>query len=185
MPAAPNVFGLRIALMEHRPEIWRRVLVPGSIRLDKLHMVIQETMGWTDSHLHQFRVGAATYGVPLEDWEDDEQPESESEYTLRGVVELGDRFFYDYDFGDSWDHEILVERVGTIRPVLKFAVCTDGANACPPEDCGGTSGYAELLEALKNPRHEEHEEYRTWAGTDFDPARFDLAQVNAALQRLR
>jgi hypothetical protein len=80
---------------------------------------------------------------------------------------------------------VLVERADTIRPVLKFAVCLEGANACPPEDCGGTGGYSDLLEALANPAHEGHEQYRRWAGEDFNPDAFDLAAANAALQRLR
>ena len=80
---------------------------------------------------------------------------------------------------------MLVDRTDTIRPVLKFAVCLDGANACPPEDCGGTGGYADLLEILANPAHEEHKKYRRWAGEDFNPEAFDLAAANAALQRLR
>jgi hypothetical protein len=181
--AAPNVFFLRIALLDHEPEIWRRVMVPGSVRLDKLHLIFQEVMGWTNSHLHQFRMSNALYGMHFDDWSDDEL--HEVEYTLAEVVREGGRFLYDYDFGDSWEHEVIVEHASTVRPVLKFAVCTEGTKACPPEDSGGTSGYAELLEALRDPRHAEHEEYRTWAGEDFDPARFDLAAVNAALQRLR
>jgi hypothetical protein len=183
MPAAPNVFSMRIVLLEHEPEIWRRVIVPGSVRLDKLHLILEDVMGWTNSHLHQFRMSNALYGMHVEDWSEDEL--DEVEYTLSEVVRPGGRFLYDYDFGDSWEHEVIVEHASTIRPVLKFAVCTDGARACPPEDVGGTGGYADLLEALRDPRHEEHAQYRAWVGEDFDPARFDLAQVNAALQRVR
>jgi Plasmid pRiA4b ORF-3-like protein len=183
VPAAPNVFGLRIALLEHRPEIWRRVLVPGSIRLDKLHLVLQAAMGWTNSHLHAFHIRGTLYGMHFDDWPDDEL--HEVEFKLADVVGVGELFTYDYDFGDSWEHEVLVERANTIRPMLKFAVCLDGANACPPEESGGTSGYGELLEALADPCHKEHESYRTWAGEPFDPTTFDLAATNAALQRVR
>ena len=156
---------------------------PGSLRLDKLHVVFQEAMGWTNSHLHQFRIGDVLYGMHFEDWPDEEL--HEAEFKLADVTHAGERFRYDYDFGDSWEHEVLVERADTIRPALKFAVCLDGANACPPEDCGGTGGYADFLEALANPAHEEHEQYRQWAGEDFNPEAFDLAATNAALQRLR
>jgi hypothetical protein len=135
MPAAPNVFSMRIVLLEHEPEIWRRVIVPGSVRLDKLHLILQDVMGWTNSHLHQFRMSNALYGMHVEDWSVDEV-----EYTLSEVVRPGGRFLYDYDFGDSWEHEVIVEYASTIRPVLKFAVCTDGARACPPEDVGGPVG---------------------------------------------
>jgi hypothetical protein len=146
---SPNLFGVRITLLDYQPEIWRRVLVPGSVRLDKLHMIFQEAMGWTNSHLHQFRIGDALYGMHFEDWPEEEL--HEAEFKLADVTHGGERFRYDYDFGDSWEHEVLVERADTIRPALKFAVCLDGANACPPEDCGGTGGYADLLEALANP----------------------------------
>ena len=181
--SGPNVFGLRITLLDHQPEIWRRVLVPGSLRLDKLHLVFQEVMGWTNSHLHQFRIGGALYGMHFDDWPEEEL--HETEFKLADVAHAGERFRYDYDFGDSWEHEVVVERADTIRPVLKFAVCLDGANACPPEDCGGTGGYAELLEILANRDHREHKQYRQWAGEDFNPEAFDLAATNAALQHFR
>jgi hypothetical protein len=177
-----NVYWLRICLLDHQPEIWRRVLVPGSLRLDKLHLVFQAVMGWTNSHFHQFRIGEALYGMHFEDWAEEEL--HEVEFKLADVARHDDRFRYDYDFGDFWEHEVLVERTDTIRPVLKFAVCLDGANACPPEDSGGTGGYADLLEALADPGHQEHEQYRQWAGKGFDPKAFNLAATNAALQRL-
>ena len=170
---SPNVFALRIALLDHRPEIWRRILVPGSVRLDKLHLIFQEAVGWTNSHLHQFRIGNALYGTHFDDWPDEEL--HEVEFKLADVAQRG----------DSWEHVVLVERADTIRPALRFAVCLDGANACPPEDCGGTGGYTDLLEALADPAHPEHEQYRQWAGKDFNPTIFDLATTNAALQRLR
>jgi hypothetical protein len=119
----------------------------------------------------------------FEDWPEEEL--HEAEFKLADVTHVGERFRYDHDFGDSWEHEVLVERADTIRPVLKFAACLDGANAWPPEDCGGTGGYADLLEALANPAHEEHEQYRQWTGEDFNPEAFDLAATNAALQHLR
>jgi len=106
-------------------------------------------------------------------------------FKLADVAQRDDRFLYDYDFGDSWEHEVLVERADSIHPMLKFAVCLDGANACPPEDCGGTGGYAELLEALADPANQDHEQYQQWAGKDFNATAFDLAATNAALQRLR
>jgi pRiA4b ORF-3-like protein len=183
----PNTFTLRIALLDHQPEIWRRMLVPGSVRLDKLHLIFQEAMGWTNSHLHQFRIGHALYGMHYDDWPDEELHEVKFRFAN---VQQNDRFRYDYDFGDSWEHDVVVERAHTIRPVLQFPVCLDGANACPPEDCGGTGGYADLLEALADPSHPEHRQYRQyrqyrqWVGRIFDPAAFDLAAINAALQRL-
>jgi hypothetical protein len=177
----PNTFTLRIALLEHQPEIWRRLLVPGSVRLDKLHLIFQVAMGWTNSHLHQFRIGHALYGMHYDDWPDEELHEVKFRFS---DVQQNDPFRYEYDFGDSWEHEVVVERAHTVRTVLQFPVCLEGANACPPEDCGGTGGYADLLEALADPSHPEHRQYRQWAGRNFDPAAFDLAAINAALQRL-
>jgi hypothetical protein len=179
----PNTFTLRLTLLDHLPEVWRRLLVPGSVRLDELHLIFQEAMGWTNSHLHQFRIGNASYGMHVEDWPDDEL--HEVKFKFADVVQQDDRFRYEYDFGDSWEHEVVVEQTQTIRPVLQFAVCLDGANACPPEDCGGTGGYADLLEALADPSHPERKEYLQWIGMNFDPTDFDLATTNAALQRLR
>jgi hypothetical protein len=179
---SPNVFQMRIVLAIREPPIWRRVLVPGSARLDKLHLIFQDVMGWTDSHLHAFRIGDAEYGMQLEDFPEDEL--DETDFRVADVLKEGDRFVYDYDFGDSWEHEVLVEKTHSIRLVLKFAVVIAGENACPPDDCGGISGYAELLEVLADPSSEEYEHFRLRAGP-FDPAVFDLAAANAALQRLR
>lgn len=182
MPLVPNVFTLRISLLNFRPEIWRRALVPGSIRLDRLHLVFQDVMGWTDSHLHDFQIGASQYGMHLEDWPDEEL--HEVKYRLADLVSSGDRFLYDYDFGDSWQHEIIVERTEKVRSPLKFAVCLDGENACPPEDCGGVLGYSNLLEILTDSSDEEYKRYRTWVGKNFNPVLFNLAQTNVMLQRL-
>jgi hypothetical protein len=179
----PNTFTLRLALLDHSPEVWRRLLAPGSVRLDELHLIFQDAMGWTNSHLHQFRIGQALYGMHCEDWPDEEL--HEVEFKFADIVQQDDRFRYEYDFGDSWEHEVVVEQTQTVRPVLRFAVCLDGANACPPEDCGGTGGYADLLTALTDPSHSEHKQYRQWVGRNFDSSAFNLAATNAALQRLR
>jgi hypothetical protein len=181
-PAAPNAFQLRIALLDYQPEIWRRVLVPGSVRLNKLHLIFQNAMGWTDSHLHAFRIQGALYGAQFDDYPDDEL--DEKKFTLGAVVSEGDRFAYEYDFGDSWDHEVVVERASRVVPTLKVAVCLAGENACPPEDVGGTGGYVALLEVLADPTHEDFKELSRWVGRNFDPTLFDLALVNAALQSL-
>ena len=95
------------------------------------------------------------------------------------------RFVYEYDYGDGWDHDVRVEDLSRPRLGLKFAVRLDGQNACPPEDCGGPSGYRGMVDALRDPRHEEHDSYLAWFGGEFDPAFFELAEANAALQRVR
>jgi hypothetical protein len=185
-----SVLQLRIALERHEPEIWRRVLVPADVPLDRLHLILQAAMGWTNTHMHQFRIGGADYGSHLDDeddWPDDELDDEldEVEFSLADLVGVGDRFAYEYDFGDAWEHEVVVEKATTVQPVLKFAVCLDGANACPPEDCGGSAGYTDLLAVLADPRHAEHEDASAWVGAGFDPGSIELAAVNAALQRVR
>lgn len=178
-----SAFQLRISLMDVAPTIWRRLLVPGEIKLSKLHAIFQAAMGWEDYHLHCFEIDGERYGVPDPEWDDEEEIDEES-VTFSDLVSGRTRFFYEYDFGDSWRHEVVVESVDPVPMILKFAVCIDGQRACPPEDCGGTSGFRDLLEAISDPDHEEHADYVGWAGR-FDPEVFDLASINAALQRVR
>ena len=160
-----RVLQLRITLEEIRPVIWRRVLVPGRVRLNRLHDMFQAAMGWTDSHLHQFRVDGALYGMQLDEYPEEEL--DETAFTVIGAVGKVRRFFYDYDFGDDWNHEVVVEEVTSWPSGLKHAVCLDGQRACPPEDVGGTPGYAEFLEVLADPDHEEHEHYGGLVGWRF------------------
>jgi hypothetical protein len=182
-PHGQSVFRLRIQLQGVDPIVWRRVLVPGSVRLSKLSDMLLATMGWADSHLHSFRIGDKLFGMHFEDWAEDEIDEK----SVTVLQSLGDehRFFYDYDFGDSWEHEVVVEELTWTDIGLKFAVCLDGENACPPEDVGGTHGYSYFLEAIADPGHDEHDSYLDWVGGSFDPMEFDLAGVNALCQKVR
>ncbi len=165
-------FQLKVTLLDTKPPIWRRVLVDASATLDHLHEVIQAAFGWWNYHLHEFEVGRARYGVPDpdEDWGD--PPKDERRTRLDAIAGEGSSFRYTYDFGDGWDHRVVVEKV---LPAANTAVpaCIDGRRACPPEDCGGTWGYRELLEILADPRHPEHEARRDWIGRPFDPEAFD------------
>lgn len=153
------------------PRVERVVDVPGAITLDELHEVLQVAIGWTDSHLHQFRTYDAIYTVPFEDWEE------VGEVDERGVrlSALPTRFVYAYDLGDNWQHDVEVLGAGSDRPGF-----VGGEGACPPEDCGGVGGYADLLEALADPGHGEHESMRTWVGDRLGP--FDQ---QATTQRVR
>ena len=181
--AAP-VYQLKITLRDFRPPIWRRVLVPGSANLYRLHRVVQIAMGWTNSHLHQFIIDGEYYSIPSED--DWEPVKDERRLTLAQIAPAARRkFVYEYDFGDSWEHEILVEKILPPDPAVKHAVCLVGKRACPPEDVGGVWGYAEFLEAIRNPEHEEHDSYLEWIGGEFDPDEFDVDAINAGLRRLR
>jgi Plasmid pRiA4b ORF-3-like protein len=168
--------------MEVTPTIWRRLLVPGEVKLSRLHTIFQAAMGWEDYHLHFFEIDSVRYGTPDPEGENDDI--DEESVTLSDLVSGRTRFFYEYDFGDSWRHEVVVESMDPVPAILKFAVCVDGQRACPPEDCGGTGGYQDLVEAIGDSDHEEEAAYVEWAGV-FDPELFDLAITNAALQRVR
>ncbi len=174
---------LRITLNEVEPVVWRRLLVPGNVKLAKLHDMLQAAMGWTNSHLHSFEIGGAIYGMHFDDYPEDEI--DEKDVTVLRAIGEHQHFSYEYDFGDSWDHEVVLESSVKMPRGLKHAVCLDGQNACPPEDCGGIGGYSELLEVLRDPTREDHEELTKWVGGGFDPEFFDLGAVNVALQHLR
>ena len=179
------VYRIKVTLKGVRPPIWRRLLVPADITLEQLHDTIQIAMGWTDSHLHLFRAGDQVIGVP-----DPELEEAFAEPLLdEAGVKLSDvapgegaRLAYEYDFGDSWVHEIVVEKVLPPDPSLRHPVCVKGRRACPPEDCGGPWGYAEMLEALADPEHPEHEEMMEWVGPAWDPEEFEPDEANVLLE---
>jgi hypothetical protein len=186
--APRTVVQLRIELLEVEPAVWRRLLVPGGVKLAKLHEMLQAAMGWSDSHLHAFRFGATIYGM-LDDEEDDEEEGDEAAATLLDALDEGnepiDEFVYEYDFGDGWEHRVTVERRLPEDTALRVAVCLDGQHACPPEDVGGPDGYAAFLVAMADPSHEEHVDFMEWVGGPFDPTWFDLGEANVALQRIR
>lgn len=163
------------------------MLVPGHYTLADVHWVIQIAMGRTNSHLHHFQVGETYYSLPMPgtDWEESDEKDS-SKARLDGIAPRAKmKFRYEYDFGDSWDHDILVEKISPPDPKLKHPICLKGARACPPEDVGGVWGYAEFLQAIRDPDHPEHEEYLEWIGGEFDPGAFDPEAVNKELKRLK
>ncbi len=182
--AAGPIYQIKITLRDSKPPIWRRVLVPGNFSLYKLHKVIQLAMGWTDSHLHQFIIDGQYYGIPSpDDWE---PMIDERRHTLSKIApEPKRKFIYEYDFGDSWEHQILVESIIQPEAGVKYPVCIKGKRACPPEDVGGVWGYDEFLAAIADPSHSEHETYTEWIGGDFDPEEFDLDDINEELRRLK
>lgn len=189
-PAAPAV-ELEITLLRIKPRIWRNFVVPAGIKLNRLHDVIQTVMGWTDSHLHSFRVGNYEYlqSDPDDaDWQQtmsDRIVHDERKHTLRDLIRAeGDKFTYTYDFGDDWEHEVKVKSILPSEEPLKSAFCNVGERACPPEDCGGFPGYEELAEALPNPKHPQHRHWANWIG-EFDPSLFDCDDVNRRLRGIR
>jgi len=177
------VYQVKITMAEAAaPPVWRRLLVPAAIRLDRLHQVIQAAMGWQNSHLHVFSDGQTEYGRP-----DPELPFSDERTATLGDLLPRERSQarYTYDFGDNWEHKIVLEKQLAAEPGRVYPVCVAGAGACPPEDCGGAWGYEHLREVLADPISEEHEDMLAWLGldkaTDFDPHQFDIDHVNRML----
>ena len=140
-------------------------------------------MGWTDSHLHGFRAGRDSYGVPDPNFPGDFN--NERNVRLNKIADEGDTIIYDYDFGDSWEHDLKIEKLLPPEPGAHYPRCLKGSRACPPEDCGGPWGYQNLLDALKDPKHENHEEMLEWFGDGLDPEAFDLDDINEALKHIR
>jgi hypothetical protein len=182
---ASTVHTIKVTLAGSRPPVWRRVEVPSAIALHSLHQVIQAVFGWEGYHMWVFETPSGRYGVA-----DGELRigNAAAERLDRIAPRPEDRFGYTYDFGDEWEHDVLVEAVSDPEPDITYPRCLTGRRACPPEDCGGIWGYDDLLEILGDPAHEEHQDRLDWLGLDsadrFDPAAFDLAQANAALSRL-
>ncbi|HET91351.1 MAG TPA: plasmid pRiA4b ORF-3 family protein [Chloroflexi bacterium] len=177
-----TIYQIKITLKGSKPPIWRRVLVHSDVTLEKLHYIIQDAMGWTNSHLHQFIVGGTYYGESHPDYGLDDMID-ERRMRLEEIASEGDKFIYEYDFGDSWEHVVLVEKVLEPETGQRYPVCIKGKRACPPEDVGGVWGYEEFLETIRDPDHPDHEEYLEWVGDDFDPEAFDLEETNDLLHR--
>jgi hypothetical protein len=173
-----DVYQLKITLREvSEPSVWRRVTVPAETRLDSLHYMIQDAMGWEGGHAHMFTVGRRMYGDPAAELSD------EGKVTLRDLLSRrGSKLLYTYDFGDDWEHDVVFEErdhgAGAPR-------CLEGEGMCPPDDCGGASGYAQLKEILADPGDEEHEDMLEWmgldSGADFNPKDFSVDEVNMRL----
>ncbi|MGB8719543.1 MAG: plasmid pRiA4b ORF-3 family protein [Desulfobacterales bacterium] len=182
MPKKPKkTYQLKVSLKGAKPPIWRRFMVDGAITLAELHDVLQIVMGWSDSHLHQFTVNGAAYGIPDPEF-DSEGVRDERKVGLAQVLQdEKDAIIYEYDFGDGWTHKIALEKILPFDAKATLPACIKAKGACPPEDVGGLWGYYELLETLKDPKHPEHEENKEWVGEDFDPDAFDLEEVNAQL----
>jgi Plasmid pRiA4b ORF-3-like protein len=198
-----QIYELKITLLHTHPPIWRRVQVPATLSLSKLHCVIQFAMGWRDAHLYNFEIQGRTYaqslcynlpplwyrldqaertGVSLDDDEDDDLAKFKLHQVLKGE---GFKFKYHYDFGDNWYHEMCLERI-LLRDERRalYPVCTAGQRACPPEDCGGVYGYAQLVPVLENVNHPLHERLtKQWVRKDthFDASHWDMDAANAKL----
>jgi Plasmid pRiA4b ORF-3-like protein len=179
-----NIYQIKVTLRYTRPPIWRRLLVPASLTLERLHDVLQLAMGWDDSHLHEFRIGQRRFGKSSPDDRLMGMDPIGNERTTRLYMVLGKvraKAMYTYDFGDGWEHSIVVEKVLPPEPEVPYPVCVGGKLQGPPEDCGGIPGYYNLLEAVRDPAHPEHEDLLDWIGGEFDPDAFSVEEVNRRL----
>ena len=184
-----TIYQFKLTLKGSDPPIWRRIQVP-DLTLGELHDVLQVVMGWEDSHLHQFIIRGAYYG-PQDpddmDWDMETETEDEEDILISKIAKMGRkvRFTYEYDFGDSWQHEIVLEKTLEPEPKVKHPRCVEGARACPPEDVGGVWGYADFLKAMADLNHEDHDDMVEWIGGKFAPEKFLVDKVNRELKGLR
>jgi hypothetical protein len=181
IPPKERLYQFRIVLKSYYPPIWRRFQTR-DCTLDKLHEHIQTSMGWTNSHLNHFQIGKKKYGDPWliqESYGEVSYADSTMATLSKLLPKSGERFLfaYEYDFGDSWRHEVLFE--GCLRATLgqRYPLCLEGERACPPEDVGGTSGYRRFLRAIAEPERPRGRRYLTWVGGSFDPEEFDPAKA--------
>jgi hypothetical protein len=178
-----NVYQFKITLKDIAPPVWRRILVPENYTFFDLHCAIQDAMGWTDSHLHEFRTISPRreevkyIRLPDEDAEEPFFREHEEKISDWFSLEKNTKINYDYDFGDSWEHLIELEKILPAEAKVKYPVCLDGKRACPPEDCGGIPGYEDLIEIMKNHKHPEYKEMKEWLGGILDPEAFNIQEI--------
>jgi hypothetical protein len=179
-----NVYEFKITLKKIKPTIWRRIQVPENYSFWDLHVAIQDAMGWADCHLHQFEVldpqicEKVFVGVPHEDdFGIDEIIPGNKTKISKYFLFPKNKALYEYDFGDGWEHEIVLEKILPAESGIKYPRCISGKRTCPPEDCGGPWGYEELLETIKNPDDPEYIERMEWLGGDFNPEKFDPKNV--------
>jgi hypothetical protein len=177
-----QIHQIKISLAEVTPPVWRRLLVPGGYTLDRVHRAIQYAMGWQGYHLHSFDIDGVQYGEPDPDGELALCDELDAR--LDAVTGKGDKFVYTYDFGDWWEHEVVVEDVFPAEPEEEYPICVAGARACPPEDVGGAYGYTDFLDALGDPEHPDHDQMRGWIGRSFDATAFAPDRITTLLRRL-
>ena len=181
-----QIYQIEVTLTDLQPPICRRIQVRGDTTLAELHRNLQCTLGWTDTHLHQFIIRGEHYGVPDEDNPEARQTRDERQYRLDDVAAgAGATFTYTYDFGDNWEHILEIEKTFPPDKSVRYPLCLAGAHACPPEDVGGIPGYENFREAIRDPQHLDHKELLEWIGGSFDPEAFDLDEVNWHLGAMR
>ena len=180
-----DIIQLKITLQRTKPPIWRRILVDKKTTFLNLHYIILTTMGWNGGHLYEFNIKGYRIGEPHKDndgWGG--KLIDASKKTLDSVIyDTKGKFEYTYDFGDSWEHLLKVEKFLAKDGNIKYPICIDGELNCPPEDCGGVWGFYDLLETIKNEKHPEHKEMLEWLGGHYDAEYFDKELVNKLLSK--
>ncbi len=180
------IYQLKITLRDSRPKIWRRFLVDEDVLLSDLHKIIQTVMGWTNSHLHQFIKDETFYTVRMPDddlWDEMNNKDYKGIRLNELLRFVKNTIVYEYDFGDSWTHEIMLEKFRKPDNSIKYPICIAGKMKCPPEDVGGVYGYMRMLKVLRNPNDEEYESYINWLGGTFDYKEFEIIKINNLLKR--
>lgn len=181
---AKTIHTLKVTLREVKPPVWRRIEVPSELRLSELAPILEAAMGWLGSHLHMYDAEGTIYDM--------HHPEleplglDESDYSLDQLLpNVGMKMRWEYDFGDGWEHNLLVEAISLRKSKAGYPVCLAGRRSCPPEDCGGPWGYQNMLEALADPHHSDHDVMVEWAPLDFDPGRFNIDETTEAMRSPR
>ena len=182
-PVGPStlIYQMKITLKDVKPPIWRRIQVKSDITLHSLHRTIQTVMGWEDGHLHEFNIFGASYGDPEQEVGSDEKKVRLNKLHL----EEKHKFLYVYDFGDNWEHTILVEKILPMDEKKQYPICLTGKRSGPLEDCGGPWGYMDLLDVISDPNDPEYDERIDWVGEDFDSELFDIEKINKRLKGTR
>ena len=176
-----QIYQIQVVLTNTKPKIWRRLLVNSDILLVDLHRIIQTAMGWTNSHLHLFNDGMTDYAPREFEVEGSRNSRTIKLYSI--LKKEKSKILYEYDFGDSWNHDIILEKIIKEEDTGQIPRCIKGKRNCPPEDCGGTWGYNDLLLTISNPKHEDYESMMEWLGGNFDPEHFDIDEINNNLRQ--
>jgi hypothetical protein len=181
-----EIYRVHVSLREIEPAIWRRIELSSQTTLKQLHRILQITMGWENYHLHEYIFDGRRYGTADPAYDGTGEIIRETGVRLATVLpEPGAEILYVYDFGDYWQHDVRLEAVFLAESGIKYPRLLDGARSCPPQNCGGAGGYADLLEILPDPTHEEFEHMREWAGPRFDAEVFSVDASNERLQKNR
>ena len=179
-----TVHQLKITLRGIRPPIWRRIEVPSDISLGELAPILEAAMGWMGGHLHMFDVDGVTYGSPDPDWGSDDL--DEDKFRLSTVLPfVGTKMRFDYDFGDGWQHNVEVEAINPVLADVLYPRCLTGRRSCPPDDCGGPPGYADILAVVADPNNPKHADLREFVPLDYDPEYFDVAETDIDMRSPR